>query len=211
MYTKLILATTLSSLLFVGCEQTNTPTEPLKDINTLGKELFHDTSLSQNESMSCATCHAQASAFVDPRATNLSLGASLGDDLTSIADRNAPTAAYASFIPEFHFDSDEGLFIGGQFLDGRATNLTEQAKQPLLNPIEMGMPNEAAVLERVQENPVYVATFKAFYGADIFNDTQKAYTALAEAIATFEKSDVFAPFNSKFDNVLKNEAIFTEQ
>ena len=156
-------------------------------------------------------CHVKDSAFVDPRATNLSLGASLGDDLMSIGDRNAPTAAYASFIPEFHFDTEEGLFIGGQFLAGRATNLTAQAKGPFLNPVEMNMPDEASVIERVKQNPDYVTSFKSIYGENIFDDTKKAYTALAEAIATFEKSAEFSPFSSKFDKVNKGEATYTEQ
>jgi len=178
---------------------------------TLGEKLYHDTSLSKDKTMACATCHVIKSAFVDPRPTNLSLGASLGDDLVSIGDRNAPTAAYAKFIPRFHFDSHEGLYIGGQFLDGRASDLTEQAKGPFLNPVEMNMPDEASVMARVQENAEYVQAFKEIYGDDIFNDTQKAYEALTDTIAKFEKSDTFSLFNSKYDKALKGEEILTEQ
>jgi len=208
MNTKLLLATTLSSFILIGCGNDNTNTITAQN---LGERLFHDTSLSQNRTMSCATCHVIDSAFVDTRPTNLSLGASLGDDSVSIADRNAPTAAYTSFIPEFHFDAEEGLFIGGQFLDGRATNLTAQAKQPFLNPVEMGMSDEAAAIERIKENDDYVRLFKEAYGEDIFEDTNKAYTALAETIAQFEKSDTFSPFNSKFDKTLNGSALFTDQ
>lgn len=207
-----ILLATISSLLFVGCGGGSSSSENFgNDQVSLGEKLYHDTSLSNDKTMACATCHVIDSAFVDPRPTNLSLGASLGDDLISISDRNAPTAAYASFIPRFHFDSHEGLFIGGQFLDGRAVDLTEQAKAPFLNPVEMNMPNEAAVIARVQENSEYVASFKSIYGDDIFNDTQKAYEALADTIAKFEKSNTFSPFNSKYDKALKGDAILTEQ
>jgi cytochrome c peroxidase len=177
----------------------------------LGEKLYHDTNLSNNRTMSCATCHVIDSAFVDPRPTNLSLGASLGDDGVSIGDRNAPTSAYAKFIPKFHFDENEGLYIGGQFLDGRATDLTTQAKGPFLNPVEMNMPDEASVIARVKENADYVQAFKEIYGDDIFNDTQKAYEALADSIAKFEKSDTFSPFSSKYDKALKGEAVLTEQ
>ena len=178
---------------------------------SLGDKLYHDKSLSQNRSMACATCHEVGNAMIDPRETSMTLGAALGDDGTSIGDRSAPTAAYASFAPKFHFDHNEGLFIGGQFLDGRAVDLKDQAKGPFLNPVEMNMPNEASVIERVRENPEYVTAFKRIYGEGIFNDTQKAYDALAETVAKFEKSSVFSPFDSKFDKAMKGAAVFSEE
>jgi len=212
---NLFFATALSGFILIGCGggggdryiPENLPEQKV----TLGEKLYHDTSLSKDKTMSCATCHVIDSAFVDPRPTNLSLGASLGDDLVSIADRNAPTAAYTAFIPKFHFDKHEGLFIGGQFLDGRAADLKEQAKGPFLNPVEMNMPDEASVIKRVQENANYVKAFKEIYGENIFNDIEKAYDALAETIAKFEKSKTFSPFNSKFDKVLKGTELFSEQ
>lgn len=205
-----LLATTMTALILMGCGTTDSESFGYDQI-ALGEKLYHDTNLSNNRTMSCATCHVIDSAFVDPRPTNLSLGASLGDDGISIGDRNAPTVGYASFSPRFHFDSDEGLFIGGQFLDGRSDDLTAQAKGPFLNPVEMNMPDAASVVERVKENSEYVAEFKRIYGEDIFDDTQKAYEALAATIAKFEKSDTFSPFNSKYDKALKGEAILTEQ
>ena len=207
-----LLATTLSGLILTGCGGESSSSESFGNSQiALGEKLYHDTNLSNNRTMSCATCHVIDSAFVDPRPTNLSLGASLGDDGVSIGDRNAPTSAYAKFIPKFHFDENEGLYIGGQFLDGRATDLTTQAKGPFLNPVEMNMPDEASVIARVKENADYVQAFKEIYGDDIFNDTQKAYEALADSIAKFEKSDTFSPFSSKYDKALKGEAVLTEQ
>ncbi len=207
-----LIATTLSGFIFIGCGGGSSSSESFGSNQVaLGEKLYHDTNLSKNRTMSCATCHVIDSAFVDPRPTNLSLGASLGDDGVSIGDRNAPTVAYASFSPRFHFDTHEGLFIGGQFLDGRSADLTAQAKGPFLNPAEMNMPDAASVIERVKENSEYVAEFKRIYGKDIFDDTQKAYEALADTIAKFEKSDTFSPFNSKYDKALKGEAILTEQ
>ena len=206
-----LLPILLSLLAFTACDsQSKEPEEISLSQMQLGEKLFHDKSLSKDKTMSCATCHEIESAFIDPRPTNLSLGASLGDDLSSIGDRNAPTVMYAKFIPLFHFDEEEGLFIGGQFLDGRATNLTAQAKGPFLNPVEMNMPDEASVIARIEENATYVKSFKTLYGEDIFSDTKKAYEALAKTIATFEKSDIFAPFNAKFDKVRKGDAVYTE-
>ncbi|MCK5747588.1 MAG: cytochrome-c peroxidase, partial [Oricola sp.] len=106
----------------------------------LGRSLFFDTNLSKNRTEACASCHDPEFAFTDPRGM-----ASPGDDGVSLGDRNAPTAAYASFSPAFHRDKD-GEWVGGQFLDGRAASLEEQAGGPPLNPAEMGMPDKAAVV-----------------------------------------------------------------
>ncbi|MHB0992979.1 MAG: cytochrome-c peroxidase [Sulfurovum sp.] len=207
-----LLATTLASLLLIGCGSNDSSNSQGigYDQIALGEQLYHDTTLSKNKTMSCATCHVIDAAMVDPRETATSLGASLGDDGVSIGDRSAPTAAYASFSPAFHFNSDEGLFIGGQFLDGRAATLSEQAKGPFLNPVEMNMPDAASVIARVKENSSYVSAFKSLYGEDIFDDTNKAYEALAQAIAKFEKSKTFSPFDSKYDRAQKGEATLTE-
>lgn len=204
-----LLVTTLAGILLIGCGSTDTEGFGYDQI-ALGEQLFHDTTLSQNKTMSCATCHVIDAAMIDPRETSNTLGASLGDDGFSIADRNAPTAAYASFAPAFHFDSEEGLFIGGQFLDGRAADLTAQAKGPFLNPVEMQMPDAASVIERVKENSSYVSAFKSLYGEDIFDDTDRAYEALAQTIAKFEKSKTFSPFDSKYDRAQKGQATLTE-
>ncbi len=176
----------------------------------LGKSLFSDETLSFNGTMSCATCHDSNNAFIDPRTTNITLGASLGDDSVSIGDRNTPSAAYAAFSPDFHFDTAEGLFIGGQFLDGRSLDLKEQAKAPFLNPIEMGMPDDASVVSRVQENAMYVTQLQSMFGTDIFNNTNTAYDAIAECIAEFEKTDEFSPFDSKYDKILANEYVLSD-
>lgn len=204
-----LLISTLTSLILIGCGSTDTEGFGYDQI-ALGEQLFHDTILSQNKTMSCATCHVIDAAMIDPRETSNTLGASLGDDGFSIADRNAPTAAYASFAPAFHYNSNEGLFIGGQFLDGRAATLSEQAKGPFLNPVEMNMPDAASVIERVKENSIYVSAFKSIYGENIFDDTDKAYEALAQTIAKFEKSSTFSPFDSKYDRAQKGEDTLTE-
>lgn len=182
----------------------------------LGESLFHDTSLSLNRTQTCATCHAPENAFTDPRTDDEGQvsAVSLGDDNVSLGDRNTPTAMYASLIPDFtsgtrtRFNSqqdDYSGFIGGQFWDGRAAGLVEQAQGPFVNEVEMAMPDAASVIERVKENSDYVASFEYFYGADIFDDTDAAYEALAEAITAFEETDVFAPFSSKYDRSLEGE------
>lgn len=172
-----------------------------------GEALFFDANLSKNRTEACATCHDPAAGFSDPRETLAGRAVSLGDDGASLGDRNAPTASYARFSPPFGRTAD-GKWQGGQFHDGRAATLTEQAKGPPLNPIEMGMPDVAAVAARLRENPRYVATLAALRpGAD----DAAAFDAMAEAIAAYEASDTFAPFDSKYDRFLRGEAKLTDQ
>ena len=73
--------------------------KPFASVEALGEALFHDPNLSKNRSQACATCHSPDFAFVDPRETEAGLAVSLGDDGTSLGDRNAPSAAYARFSP----------------------------------------------------------------------------------------------------------------
>lgn len=172
-----------------------------------GEALFFDTNLSLNRTESCATCHDPAAGFSDPRETAVGRAVSLGDDGASLGDRNAPTASYARFSPPFGRTAD-GKWQGGQFHDGRAATLADQAKGPPLNPIEMGMPDVAAVAARLRENPRYVATLAALRpGAD----DAAAFDAMAEAIAAYEASDTFAPFDSKYDRFLRGAAKLTDQ
>jgi cytochrome c peroxidase len=173
--------------------------EPFDTLEALGEALFFDQNLSFNRTQSCATCHDPDLGFADPRGA-----ASIGDDGQSRGDRNAPTASYAAFVPYFH-QTDEGTWVGGQFWDGRAPDLMEQAGGPPLNPVEMGMPDKGAVVERLLENPDYVRGFETLFETGILNDPVKAYGAMTQAIASFERTDQFAPFDSKYDRFLRGE------
>lgn len=195
---------------FSGCKDGNTESINEQKVS-LGETLYSDTSLSANGTMSCATCHELSDALIDPRVTSMTLGGSLGDDGVSIGDRNAPSAGYTSFSPAFHFDTTESLYIGGQNLDGSAKNLKEQAKGPFLNPIEMGMASISDVIDRVRENEVYVLQFKEIYGEKIFDDVNATYDAVADAIASFEATNTFASFDSKYDRFLDGNYTMTAQ
>lgn len=177
----------------------------------LGELLFFDTSFSVNRSMSCSTCHDPAKGFSDQRENPGARIVSLGDDLHSIGTRNAPTATYANTTPQFHFDTKNQEYVGGQFLDGRARDLAEQAIGPPVNPLEMALPDGAEVVRRIRANPLYEASFERLYGKDIFErsveDTTRppAYIAFGKAIEAFENTEEFAPYNSKYDRFLKGE------
>ncbi|MDX2477490.1 MAG: cytochrome c peroxidase [Gammaproteobacteria bacterium] len=182
----------------------------IESIEQLGQMLYFDANLSLNRSQSCATCHEPSFGFIDNRDNGVDSAVSLGDDGKSLGDRNAPTLSYASFSPSFHINN-EGEFVGGQFLDGREVDLAEQAGKPFLNPIEMAMPDKAAVVERLKENKQYIAAFIRFYGEDIFNQPAKAYNAMTNSIAAFENSDFFSPFDSKYDRHLRGEYTMTTE
>ncbi|MCT7561879.1 cytochrome-c peroxidase [Aliarcobacter butzleri] len=171
----------------------------------LGRILFFDVNLSKNRTQSCATCHNPNAGFVDDRDNGVKKMASLGDDGKSLGDRQAPTASYAKFSPAFHFDEKAKKYVGGQFWDGREATLEGQAGGPPLNPVEMGMSDKKAVVDRLKENSLYVDSFKKIFGADIFKNDDKAYEAMTIAIASFERTDEFSPFDSKYDRYLKGE------
>lgn len=214
------LAITLSGCGGSGSKNNDTDSS-IRESNTvttkalLGEALFNDKNLSLNRSQSCATCHNPEHAFIDNRLENGDIPpVSIGDDGFSIGDRNAPTATYAQFSPNFQYASRERLnsdqpdyvgFIGGQFHDGRAADLKGQAEGPPLNPIEMNMASKEDVIARIRSNDNYEEAFVSLYGGSIFNDTDTAYAAMADAIQAFEQTETFAPFDSKYDRSLTGD------
>ncbi len=180
------------------------------DLAALGEALFFDTNLSLNRTQSCATCHNPAVAFTDSRDNGVGGAVSLGDDGQSLGDRNAPTLMYAQLSPDFGLD-ETGVYAGGLFYDGRAKDLADQAGQPFTNPLEMNLPDNAAVVERVRENNAHVNALKTLFGEEIFEDTESAFAAITESIAAFERTDQFAPFDSKYDRFLRGEYELTAQ
>ncbi|MES9935899.1 MAG: cytochrome c peroxidase [Sedimenticola sp.] len=198
-------------LLFTTASMSAGPSGNTADsIEALGRMLYFDTNLSKKRTQSCATCHAPDFGFADPRSNASGKAVSLGDDGSSLGNRNAPTASYAAFSPRFHRNS-EGEYIGGQFHDGREPDLEGQAGGPPLNPIEMGMPDKASVLARLKENPAYVTAFRMHYGNGVFDDADTTYHAMAKSIAAFERTDFFSPFDSKYDRHLRGEYKMTKQ
>jgi cytochrome c peroxidase len=179
----------------------------LPPMQRLGRLLFHDTGLSDPPGQSCATCHDARAAFTDP---DQRFPTSQGVDRRLFGKRNGPTAMYAAFSPVFHFDEAEQLFVGGQFLDGRAATLEEQAKGPFLNPLEMANTSRAQVVEKVRGAP-YAPLFRNVFGPQSLDDPDAAYERIAQAIAAFERSPVLNRFTSKYDRYLAGEVMLTPQ
>jgi cytochrome c peroxidase len=173
----------------------------------LGNQIYHDTNLSEPIGQSCASCHDINTGFDDPNDSNPT---SLGADGSSFGTRNSPTASYSAHIPPPTINGLGGRaeLIGGLFLDGRATSLEEQAKGPFLNALEMGNASEQSVIEKVAES-TYALEFESLFGEGIFEDNERAYNYVADAIAAFERTRLFSPFSSKFDRVQAGTDNFT--
>lgn len=147
----------------------------------LGEKLFFEKRLSVNNSISCNSCHA-----VDNRNGGVDNEPTSPGAFGKRGGRNSPTVLNAGF----HM---------AQFWDGRAATLEDQAKGPVLNPVEMAMPEEAVVLERLNKDKQYPKLFaKAFP-----DDAQPInYDNVAKAIAAFERTLIT---RDRFDDFLKGK------
>jgi len=183
---------------------TSLVTAAADDLTNLGRSLFFDTNLSVDRNQACASCHEPGFAFADGRDNGTFGAVSLGGDGVSIGDRNAPSIVYANQIPEFHRNNNSE-YVGGFFLDGRSPTMADQAGKPLLDPAEMRMPDKKSVVDRIRENPSYVDALTALFGDEILADDNQTFSAMIESIVAFEHSDLFAPFDSKYDRFIRGE------
>ncbi len=146
----------------------------------LGRMLYYEPRLSKSQKISCNTCHDLGKYGVDGEITSDGHAGKKGD-------RNSPTVynAAAHFV---------------QFWDGRAADVEEQAKGPVLNPVEMAMGGEAAVVAVLESMPEYVQRFeKAFPG----EAKPISYDNMARAIGAFERR-LMTP--SRWDALLAGDA-----
>jgi cytochrome c peroxidase len=141
------------------------PKNPITDAKiALGRMLYFDTRLSKNHDISCNSCHLLDKYGVDGKPVSPGHREQLGA-------RNSPTVYNAAG----HI---------AQFWDGRSADVEEQAKGPVLNPVEMAMPDEKSVVRVLKSIPGYVEAFKA-----AFPDAKVAvsYDNMALAIGAFER------------------------
>jgi cytochrome c peroxidase len=145
----------------------------------LGRVLYMDPRLSVNDTISCNSCHRLDKFGVDNEPTSPGHEGKRGD-------RNSPTTLNAA------------LHIA-QFWDGRAKDVEEQALGPILNPVEMGMPSEAAVVNKLKTIDVYKTLF-----TEAFKDEKDPfkYENIGKAIGAFERT-LLTP--SRFDDFLKGD------
>nr|WP_245797006.1 cytochrome c peroxidase [Haemophilus paracuniculus] len=177
----------------------------------MGQILFFDKTLSMHGNQNCASCHSPDTAFVDLRENSAEKMVSQGDDPNKFGNRNAPTMLYAKYIPDFHFDPKTQEYVGGQFWDGRANNLAEQAGMPPLDPNEMGLPDKRTLAERLYFNPMYRQLFSQFYGEQVWQSVDSVYAAMEDALAVFQREKkLLAPFDSNYDKFLQGNYRLTE-
>ena len=145
----------------------------------LGRMLYYDSRLSKSGEVSCNSCHPLTKYGVDGQPTSPGHAGQRGT-------RNTPTVYNAAL----HFT---------QFWDGRAPDVEAQAGGPILNPVEMAMPSESAVVEVLKSMPKYVSAFRKAYPGDRNPVTFRRAT---EAIGAFERGLVTP---SRWDRFLKGD------
>ena len=143
----------------------------------LGFKLYHDTRLSVDNTVSCASCHGLNTAGVDNKQYSEGVEGKLGGV-------NAPTVYNAVYN-----------FV--QFWDGRATTLADQAAGPPVNPVEMASPNFDAIVAKLNKDKKFVREFKKVYPEGLSQAT------ITDAIEQFERT-LITP-NSRFDKYLRGD------
>jgi cytochrome c peroxidase len=171
----------------------------------LGELLYFDENLSTPPGQSCASCHDPDVGFDDPE-ENLPVSQGVLPK-NRFGNRNSPISAYAMYAPTRYFDGGEGLWIGGQFWDSRATGkvlgdpLADQALGPFLNPLEMNNRNKQTVIEAIRIAD-YGGWFEETCGVSLKN-VEDSYDCVALFIAAFERTELFGQFSSKYDQYLQ--------
>jgi cytochrome c peroxidase len=141
------------------------PGDPNTPIAQLGKKLYYEEAVSANGQMSCNTCHPIANYGVD------NLRVSPGHD-GSEGTRNSPTTLNAYFHTT-------------RFGGGRSPDLADQAKGPVLNPIEMGLSTPEEVVTILTGLPEYPEMFAAAFPEE---ENPITFDNFANAIAAFEET-----------------------
>jgi cytochrome c peroxidase len=218
-YTNLILLLIGVAVVTGGAFMFSKPSD-LTPMEELGKELFFDK-ISSPDWMSCAVCHDPSVGFTGPTAGINQHGAVYrGAVPKRFGNRKPPSAAYATLSPNFHFDAAEGLFIGGNFWDGRATGdrlgnpAADQALGPFLNPVEQNNPSKQAVLEQIADSK-YAGLWEDVWGEPVAYGTdaeiENNYNRVGWSIEAYESSSEVNQFSSKWDYYMMGEAELTDE
>lgn len=137
-------------------------------LEALGRELFFDTALSQDRTVSCASCHEPAAAFSDGRPRSRGVGGAEGT-------RNAPSLNTAA--------RQDSLFW-----EGRRKGLEALMPDPLFNPQEMALKGEDELRQRLAERPAYAAGFTRAFG-DAATSLERTGQALSAYVRSLDVGD----------------------
>jgi cytochrome c peroxidase len=144
---------------------------PTTSTIVLGRRLFYDTSLSKDNSISCASCHNPMFRFADARPRSIGVAGTLGL-------RHAPTLLNVAYVSSL-------------FWDGRAIDLEHQVMSPIADPLEMNQSHDASVA-KLRDNPAYAQLFVNAFGTDDITIER-----VENALASFERTLLCG--NSAFD------------
>ena len=186
--------------------------EPPPALAALGRQLFGDARLSQPRGTSCASCHAPAQGFSS--ANGATHGAARGSVPGRTGLRNPPSLTYVRYVPPLYFYQDDDAQapapFGGLNLDGSADTLAAQARGPLLARHEMNLGSDPAVARRLRETG-YRKAFEKLFGPGVLDHPGRATAALGESLQAYLQSAELAPFDSRFDDMLRGRDTLTAQ
>jgi cytochrome c peroxidase len=182
----------------------------------LGRRLFFDPDLSASGRLACASCHDPAHAY-GPRGERAVMPG--GKDMRQSGLRAVPSLRYLQATPAFteHFrdSDDEGDAsvdngpTGGLTWDGRVDRGRDQARLPLLSPLEMANESPAAVIDAVRRSP-HADLLRRAFGTRIFADPERAFDGILQALEAYEQRYTeFYPYSSKYDAYLDGRAELT--
>jgi cytochrome c peroxidase len=142
----------------------------------LGDEIFEDENLSLHRNQSCESCHTAEWGFTGPSsAVNGAAAVYPGSVTSRRGGRKPPSSAYSTPAPLFNLTRQAGgLFVGGNFWDGRATGrklgnpAADQAQGPFTNPVEQALRDPACVVYRVSTSG-YADLYEEQFGTAIFH------------------------------------------
>ncbi len=161
---------------------------------TLGRVLFYDTQLSEDMSVSCASCHDQKHAFADP------VDFSTGIFGRTTARNSIGLGSFVAFNEEYGEGGSGGLSLTAPskplFWDMRAASIHQQMEETIANEDEMGM-STTEVANRLKGQEHYEILFKKAYG-----NTDITEGRILEALKTFMLS--IKAENTRFDKSLKD-------
>ena len=174
-----------------------------------GRHIFFDVRLSNPQGTACASCHNPQQGWGGNNASKS--GVAAGSNPGVLGGRNSPTIGYAGFAPGFHIKKEDGKnkAAGGLFWDGRVDTLEQQASGPLFSRIEMNLAGEADLAERLRTAPYATELRTAFSSMEMVTDAQWTQAAIS-AVSAFQRSAEVAPFDSKYDAVLRGQAHLTD-
>jgi cytochrome c peroxidase len=199
---------------FYGAKFEKRPT--VAAMTVIGRAMFFDKQLSASGRLACANCHSPAHFFGPPNGLAVQRG---GGDGRQSGTRAVPTLMYTQNIPSFteHFFDDDGNDsvdqgpAGGRTWDGRAQSAHDQARLPLLSPLEMANASPLAVVEKARA-AAYAAQLREAFGAHVLDDPALAFTALLMSLETFQQSPAeFYPYSSKYDAYLRRQIELSPQ